>query len=202
MLKIYGTSMSRSGRVLWCAEELGLKFEHIPVALGGETRLPEYLKVNPNGHIPAIDDDGFLLFESMAINLYLADKYAKAPVWPATPAGRGQAYQWSLYGMTELEPHLMTVMMHKLFLPAEQRSTKAIADATESLKAPLNVIAGKLAGHQYLLGNDFTIADINLAGVMSMGMFAQFDYSIAPATAAWLGRCLARPAYQKSAKMK
>ena len=76
MLKIYGTSMSRASRALWAAEELGLKFEHIPVGFAdGGTRKPDYLKINPNGHVPAIDDDGTILCESMAINLYLVEKY-------------------------------------------------------------------------------------------------------------------------------
>ena len=84
MLKIYGTAMSRASRTLWTAEELGLKYEHIPVGFGdGGTRQPEYLKINPNGHVPAIDDDGLILCESMAISLYLVEKYGKAPMWPA-----------------------------------------------------------------------------------------------------------------------
>ena len=75
MLKIYGTSQSRAGRALWLAEELGLKFEHIPVGLADcGTRKPEHLKLNPNGHIPVIDDDGTILWDSKAINLYLADR--------------------------------------------------------------------------------------------------------------------------------
>jgi glutathione S-transferase len=202
MLKIYGTSMSRGARVLWAAEELGLSYEHIPVGFDGAAKKPDYLKVNPNGKVPAIDDDGLTLFESMAVNLYLADKYGKAPFWPSSPAGRGQAYQWSLYAMTELEPPLMTILMNKMLLPAEQRSEKAIADATEALKAPIAVIAGKLAGRDYLLGSDFTIADLNLAAVMSIGAMTQVDLSGATAANAWLGRCLSRAAYQKASKMK
>ena len=93
MLKVYGTSMSRAGRALWAAEELGLKFEHLPVGLDGSTRKPEHLRLNPNGHIPVIDDDGTILWESMAINLYLAEKYGKAPLWPSSAGDRARAYQ-------------------------------------------------------------------------------------------------------------
>src|SRR5215470_18692949 len=102
MLKIYGSSMSRAMRPLWTAEELGLKFEHIPIPVP-ETHKPDYLKVNPNGHIPSIDDDGLILWESMAIDLYLAEKYGKAPFWPSKVEDRGRAYQWSFWGMTETE---------------------------------------------------------------------------------------------------
>ncbi len=81
MIKLYGSSMSRAGRSLWALEEAGVKFEHVPVGFTGETRKPEYLKINPNGHVPALDDNGTFLWESMAINLYIAEKYGEgAPV--------------------------------------------------------------------------------------------------------------------------
>ena len=71
-LKIYGIPRSRAFRTLWMAKELGLEYENIPIDTQGGSRAPDFLKINPNGHIPAIDDDGFVLCESMAINLYLA----------------------------------------------------------------------------------------------------------------------------------
>src|SRR5260370_35061739 len=136
MIKLYGSSMSRSARCLWALEELGLKYEHNPVSFDGGTRTPDYLKINPNGHIPALDDNGVILWESMAINLYLAEKYGKAPVWPATVEGRGAAYQWSFWGMTEVEPHLITFLMHRMFLPAVQADPKAVSDAGQWFNQP------------------------------------------------------------------
>jgi glutathione S-transferase len=88
MTKLYGTSMSRAVRSLWALEEAGVEYEHVPVGFTGETRKPEYLKINPNGHMPALDDNGTTLWESMAINLYIAEKYGKAPLWPATVEGQ------------------------------------------------------------------------------------------------------------------
>lgn len=202
MLKIYGTSMSRAARSLWAAEELGLKYEHIPVSFNGDSRKPEYLKINPNGHVPAIDDDGFILVESMAINLYLAEKYGKAPFWPSDVRGHAQAYQWSLWGMTETESHLLALLMNKLFLPAEQRSDAAIKNATEALNAPLKVLDEHLKGREYLTGKDFTIADLNVASVLSLGNFVQLDMSATPTAQAWLGKCVSRPAMQKASQMK
>ena len=202
MLKIYGTSMSRAARSLWAAEELGLNYEHIPVSFDGGTRKPEYLKINPNGHVPAIDDDGCIIWESMAINLYLAEKNGKAPFWPADVRGRGHAYQWSFWGMTEIEPQLMVILMNKLFLPAEQRSDAAVKGATEALKAPLGVLNDHLKGSENLLGKDFTIADLNVASVLSLGNFVQFDFSGTPGVAAWLGKCLSRPSMQRASQKK
>jgi glutathione S-transferase len=162
-MKLYGTSMSRAGRALWALEELGLKYDHDPVSFNGDTRKPEYLKINPNGHIPSLDDNGLIVWESMAINLYLAEKYGKAPFWPSTVEGHAAAYQWSFWGMTEIEPHLITILMHKMFLPAEQRSDSAVKQAAEALKAPLGVLDNHLKAGEYLLGKDFSIADLNVA---------------------------------------
>src|SRR5690348_11949608 len=128
MLKIYGTSMSRAGRALWAAEELGIKFEHIPTAIG-DTRKPEYLKINPNGHVPAIDDDCTIVWESMAVNLYLAEKYGKAPLWPAKVQDRAHAYQWSFWGITETEGHLLTIFLNRMMLPEAQRNPQAATAA-------------------------------------------------------------------------
>ena len=83
MLKIYGIPRSRAFRTLWMAKELGLDYENVATDMGkGETRTPEFLAINPNGHIPAIDDDGFVLWESIAINLYLAKKHASGSLYP------------------------------------------------------------------------------------------------------------------------
>ena len=203
MLKIYGTSMSRAGRVLWGAEELGLKFEHVPTGIGpAGSRQPDFLKINPNGHVPAIDDDGTIVWESMAINRYLADKYGKAPFWPAKAEDRGHAYQWSFWGMTEVEPHLIAVFLNRVMLPKEQRNEQAAANALEALRAPLKVLDSHLNGRSYLLGSDFTVADLNVASVLMLAPMIQMDLSGVPTAKAWLEKCLGRPAAQKSRSYK
>ncbi len=201
MLKLYGTSKSRSARCLWALEELGLKYEHVPVEVA-QAKSPEHLKRNPNGHIPVLEDDGLTLCESMAINLYLAEKYGKAPLWPSGADQHGKVYQWSFWGMTEIEPRLMTVLINRMFLPPDQRDEKAAAQALEALKAPLKVLDGVVSGHDYLLGNDFTIADLNVAGVMSFAMIAKVDFSPVPKAQAWLNKCLGREANQKARAQK
>jgi glutathione S-transferase len=203
MLKVYGTSMSRAGRALWAAEELGLKFEHIPVGIAdGSTRKPEHLRLNPNGHIPVIDDDGTILWESMAINLYLAEKYGKAPFWPTAAGDRARVYQWSFWGMTEAEPHLIAVFRNRVMLPKEQRNEQAATDALESLKAPIKVLDEHLKGRPHLLGSDYTIADLNVASVLLLAPMIGVDMSGVPAARAWLEKCLARPAAQKMRSYK
>jgi glutathione S-transferase len=201
MIKLYGTAMSRSARCLWALEELGLQYEHVPTPVA-DAKKPEHLKINPAGHIPALDDNGTVLFESMAINLYLAEKYGKAPLWPASVEDHGRAYQWSFWVMTEVEPHLITMLRHRLLNPPEQRDEKAAQQAAEALKAPLKVLNDHLAGREWILGKDFTIADLNVASVMSFGMLVKLDMSAAPAVQGWLQKSLSREANKKVRAMK
>ncbi len=201
MIKLYGTAMSRSARSLWALEELGLKYEHIPVEVA-KAKSPEMLKLNPNGHIPTLDDNGVVVWESMAVNLYLAEKYGKAPFWPATPEQHAHVYQWSFWGMLEVEPHLVTILRNRVFLPPEQRDAKADQAAVEALKAPLKVLDDHLKHSSFILGNDFTIADLNVASILSLAMMVKLDFPAAPTASAWLQKCLSRPASQKLHNMK
>jgi glutathione S-transferase len=199
-MKLHGTSKSRSARSLWALEELGLKYEHNPVEVP-KAKGAENLKLNPNGHIPVLEDNGHVLWESMAINLYLADKYGKPPLWPSTPEGRSDCIKWSFFGITEIEGRLMTILINRLFLPADQRDEKAVQKATDELKAPLKVLDDQLKGREYLLGKDFSIADLNVAAVLSFAPLVKLDMSATPAAQAWLQKCLGRDANMRVRKL-
>jgi glutathione S-transferase len=199
MVKLYGSSMSRAGRSLWALEEAGVKFEQVTV---GETRKPEYLKINPNGHVPALDDNGTIIWESMAINLYVAEKYGKAPLWPSTVEGHGACYQWSLWAITEVETPMLDLVYHRMMLPADQRDEKVAVAAVEKLKAPLKVLDDHLSKSEYLLGKEFTIADLNVTSVLSISKYLQLDFSETPTAQKWLQKCLERPANQRVSAMK
>jgi len=200
MMKLHGTSKSRSARSLWALEELGLKYEHNPVEVP-KAKGAENLKLNPNGHIPVLEDNGHVLWESMAINLYLADKYGKPPMWPSTPEGRSDCIKWSFFGITEIEGRLMTILINRLFLPPEQRDEKAVQKATDELKAPLKVLDDQLKGREYLLGKDFSIADLNVAAILSFAPLVKLDMSATPAAQAWLQKCLGREANLRVRKL-
>jgi glutathione S-transferase len=202
MIKLYGTSMSRAARSLWALEEAGVKYEHVPVGFTGETRKPEYLKINPNGHMPTLDDNGTFLWESMAINLYIAEKYGKAPQWPSTVEDHGACYQWSFWGMTEVETPLLDIFLNQMKQQADQRDEKAVHAGIEKLKTPLKVLDDHLHESEYLLGKEFTIADLNVASVMSIAPLIQLDLSATPMAQKWLQKCLGRPANQRVVAMK
>ncbi len=199
MVKLYGSSMSRAGRSLWALEEAGVKFDQVTV---GETRQPEYLKINPNGHVPALDDNGTMIWESMAINLYVAEKYGKPPLWPSTVEGHGACYQWSLWVVNEVETPMIEIFQHRLMLPADQRDEKIVLARIETLKTPFKVLDDHLQKSEYLLGKDFTIADLNVASVISIAKYLQLDLSATPTAQKWLQKCLERPANQRVSAMK
>lgn len=198
-LTIYGLATSRALRVMWTAKELGLDFKHVPTDFSGGTRTPEFLKINPNGHVPAIDDDGVILWESLACNLYLVKKHG-GPLLPKTVADEGRVLQWSFWVMTEAEMAALTILFKRLNMP--EATDAAVAAATEKLTGALKVLDGALAGKDYLLGADFTIADLNVACVLAWLQMAKFDLSAVPNVAGWLGRCLGRPAYQAARSTK
>ncbi|MGC2442102.1 glutathione S-transferase family protein [Candidatus Binatus sp.] len=201
MTKLHGTSRSRSARSLWALEELGVNYEHNPMPTT-DAKSAAHLKLNPNGHVPVLEDDGVVLWESMAINLYLADKYGKDSMWPSNAAGRAAAYQWSFWAMTEVEPHLITVLRNRVMNAPDQRDEKAASAAVEALKAPMNALEEALKGKEYLLGKTFTIADLNVAAVMSWIPMMKLDLSSTPNVAAWLQKCLGREANKKVRGLK
>jgi glutathione S-transferase len=187
---------------VWGLEEVQQKYDHVPVGFTGDTRKPDFLKINPNGHVPTLDDDGFIIWESMAINLYLAEKYGKAPLWPSSAQDHGAAYQWSFWGMTELEPHLISIFLNRVMAPPEKRNEQAAQAAVEALKAPLKVLNDHLNNREYLLGKDFTIADLNVAAVMMLAPMVGIDFSQVPTANKWLQKCLDRKASQKARSAK
>jgi glutathione S-transferase len=190
-LRIYGVARSRAFRALWIANELGLDYEHIPVEIGAAgARQPEYLSINPNGRLPAIEDDGFVLWESLAITLYLAKKHGR--LYPTTLEGEAKAWQWSLWAVQEVDRGVNIWSLHALRLPSGERDAQRRAEALTVLERPFAVLDRELADRGYLLGDEFSVADLNVAAVISRAI--EMDLSATPRLADWLRRCLERRA--------
>ncbi|MSP44114.1 MAG: glutathione S-transferase family protein [Alphaproteobacteria bacterium] len=195
-LTIYGATLSRAARVLWMAKELGLDFRSVQIS-PDDTHVPELLRVNPNGRIPAIDDGGVLLFESLAINLYLLKKHG-GPLLPDNISDEGRMVQWSFWAMTELEGPLVQLLLN--VIRPETISPADVAAATEKLPHVLRVLEGALTGREYLLGSAFTGADLNVASVLSyLKTIVNYDFGSFPNISAWTSRCLGRPAFSAAA---
>jgi glutathione S-transferase len=199
-LRIYGIARTRAFRVIWIAKELGLDYEHVPTEIGAAgARQPDYLAINPNGRLPAIDDGGFIVWESLAITLYLAKKHSTGRLYPATLTGEAQAWQWSLWSVQEVDRGVNIWSLHALRLPREERDVGRLAQALEVLAPPFKVLDGAL-GCGYLLGDAFTVADLNVAAVISRAI--DMDLSATPRLAAWLRRCLERPAAREAQALR
>src|SRR5262245_16606388 len=161
-LRIYGIARTRAFRALWIAKELGLDYEHIPVEIGAAgARQPDYLAINPNGRLPAIDDGGFTLWESLAITLYLAKKHATGSLYPATLEGEAHCWKWSLWSVQEVDRGVNIWSLHAIRLPPEDRDPQRLAEALKVLGPPFKVLDGALADGAYLLGDGFSVADLN-----------------------------------------
>jgi glutathione S-transferase len=209
-LTIYGIPASRAVRPLWTATELGIVFNHVALPYqGGGTRAPQFLAINPNGHVPAVVDaraDGVVvLWESMACALYIARHHGAADsvsITPATPREDAEALRWSFWAVTETEADALTVLMHRHAMPEERRKPE-LADAAERrLAVPFRVIEQHLARQQaagmaHLAAERFTVADLCVASVLNWARPAAALMQASPLTHAWLQSCMARPAYLK-----
>ncbi len=200
-LRIYGIARTRAFRALWVAHELGLDYEHFPIEIGDAgARTPEFLAINPNGRLPAIEDSGFVLVESLAITLYLAKKHSPGRLYPATLEGEAKTWQWSLWAVTEVDRGVNIWSLHAVRLPPEERDAGKRAEALKVLEAPFRVLDAAVAKQPYLLGEAFTVADLNVAAVISRAI--DMDLSASPNLKAWLTRCLERPAARAALALK
>ena len=199
-LKIYGTAASRAARPLWVAHELGLAYEHIPIPyLGGATRTAEFLAINPNDHIPVLDDDGVLVWESMACALYLAGRF-KLTGEPALSAQnhaeQAEILRWSFWVVTECEKDALIFLMHSRLMPLERRNPPLADEAQRRLSGPLRVLEQHLQSRSHLAAERFTVADICVASVIAWVQGSTELMTQCPQVHEWLRRCLARPAFR------
>jgi glutathione S-transferase len=198
-LRIYGIARTRAYRALWVAMELGLDYEHLPIEIGDAgARSPEFLAINPNGRLPVIVDDDFVLFESLAITLYLAKKHGK--LYPGTLEGEAKAWQWSFWAIAEVDRGVNIWSLHAVRLPPQERDAALREEALKVIATPFKVLDAALAKTPYLLGSDFTVADLNVAAVISRAI--DMDLSAVPHLKAWLTRCLDRPAARAALALK
>lgn len=194
-LKIYGFPQSRAQRALWMAHELGLDFEH-DMGMGQDGPSAELLAANPMGQVPVIVDDGFALTESMAINIYLAKKHGKLA--PQTLEDEAQTLRWSFWAMTAVEQTLLEVLLKSRGLMGHAKDEEAAKAGIEALQKPFKVLDDALAGRDYLVGDAFSVADLNVAAVLSWGKIADIDFAAFSNLDAWLNRCLGREAAAKA----
>jgi glutathione S-transferase len=196
-LTIFGTSRSRAFRVLWMATELGLEFEHDPLCWRGCWDDKQHRLVNPAGTIPAISDDGFVLAESLAINVYLAQKANK--LWPNNASDQARVLQWTLWAATAPDSPYTKWASHAYWLPESARDATLAASGAADMQRPLDRLELALSQYEWLVGTTFSAADLNVASVISF--VRRFEREKRPHVADWLDRCCARPAFDQAMRM-
>ena len=200
MLRIDGAAKSRALRTLWMVGELGLAYDHknyLPRA--PETRTPEFLALNANARVPVIDDDGFVLAESMAINFYLAKKH-KSALYPADPKLEALALQWSLWETDRLDRQLVNFIRHSTELPAAERKPEVAAAAWKEIEPAFEVLEAALKKSEWLAGPAFSIGDLNVASALFRAL--SLDLAKWPHVQKWLNRCWERPPAKKARAMR
>jgi glutathione S-transferase len=200
MLKLYGSVNSRAMRVMWMLTELGLKYEHLDYApRSPETRTPAFRAINPNTRVPAIDDDGFILSESMAINLYLAKKHG-SPLYPADPKAEALALQWSFWETDRLDRQIVEYSRHSASLPAAERKPEIAEKAFKEVAPALDVLEVALGQSPWLAGPAFTMADLNVAAALYRAL--SIELAPWPKVKTWLNTCWDRPAAKQVRTMR
>ncbi|HEV7734200.1 MAG TPA: glutathione S-transferase family protein [Candidatus Binatia bacterium] len=200
MITLYHSAQSRSGRPRWMLEEIGVPYEITRVNLqSGDQKKPEYLKLNPNGTVPTLVDGDTVLWESGAIVQYLADRFPEKKLAPAvgTPE-RGRYYQWVHYAMSGLEPPAVTIFMHSVQLPESERLPQLVTTARTQLEGAVKVVDDALAGRDWILGQQFSAADVMVGSTLVWCQMMGLVGSDRPNVAAYLARCAERPALQRA----
>ncbi|MBD8892201.1 glutathione S-transferase family protein [Roseibium litorale] len=195
MITLYGdVTKTRANRCSWMLNEIGIQHDRKPLSFHpGAEKPADFLALNPNGKCPVLVDGEFVLFESLAINLYLARKYG-GTLGPQSPEEEALMTQWSFWVATEVEkPLLLLSAVRYLFIPHEP-AEEDTATVLGKLTKAWNVLNAHLENQPYILGERLTAADINVAAVMHFILVADIDISAWPNMKRWLETCLSRPA--------
>lgn len=198
MLKIWGrTNSVNVKKALWAAEELGLAYERIDAGLEfGVNKTPEYLKMNPTGLVPTIDDDGFTLWESHTIVRYLAAKHGAGTLWPTDLKARADVERWMDWAFT-LQTAVRPVFWGLIRTPPEKRDAGAIEEGRNTCIRVLAVPEASLAGRKFVAGTRFTMGDIPLGCEVQRWMRLPIERPSFPHVEAWFERLQERPAFRK-----
>lgn len=198
MLKIWGRDNSNNVRkVLWLAEEIGLAYEHIPAG-GAFGRVDElaFRAMNPNGLVPCIDDDGFVLWESNAILRYLAAKHDR--FWPHDPQERATGDKWMDFANGTFLPAFRDAFLGLVRTPPEKRDHAAIENSLEKATQKLKIVSAALEKTPYLSGPDLGLGDIAFGGFIYTWFNLPAKRPDLPAVKDWYERLQQRPAYRKA----
>lgn len=191
MIKLYGSANSSAGKCIWLLEELNVPYEQKEVNMKEKEHKQEwFLKLNPNGKVPVLVEDEFALWESNAINEYLASKY-KPELLGRTPEEKAKVSQWSWWSALHVQKYFDVIFLYVMYsVGTEAEAIKA----GEDVKKYLAIFEAYILDKDFVVGKEFTLADLNLGSVINVGFGLNYDFTPYPAITAWLGRLKTRPA--------
>lgn len=193
MMKLYEFAPGRSIRARWALQELDVEFEAISINLpAGRGQAPEYLRINPAGKIPALVDGDFVLTESVAIVVYLAEKYPHKRLLPTDLQQRAQLHRWMSFAVTELEQPLWRIARHTFIYPEEQRLPADADIASAEFRSMAAVMERHMQGREFVVGDQVTVGDFVLAYTLDWGNEVQL-LEDCPALRSYMQRMYDRP---------
>jgi len=199
MIKVWGRlTASNVQKVMWCIDELGVAREHIHIPFGRAKEDPAYLAINPNGRVPTIEEDGFILWESNSCVRYIAARFGAGTLWPTDPRVRADAERWMDWQLTTLSEPTDTIFIGLIVKQPEQRDMAAIAAATKRLNQLWAIVDKVLATRKFVAGDDLTIGDIPMGIAAHRWFTIPVERDRHPNVEAWYRRLIDRPAFKKS----
>jgi glutathione S-transferase len=200
MLVVWGRKDSVNvQKVLWCCEEMALDYERIEAGRGfGVVNTPDYRKLNPNGLVPTIDDDGFVLWESNAIVRYLAAKHAAGSLWPEDVKSRAEADRWMDWSSSTLWPSLRPLFMGLIRTAAAMRDASALEDSRAKTAEALQIADAHLKLSEFVAGERLSMGDIALGCAIWRWMALPIERPPLANVQRWFNALAQRPPYRKS----
>lgn len=199
MLKVYGCPNTRSARVVWTLEEIGVDYDYVKVdLLKGEGRKPPYIDLNPGGKVPTLVDGDLVLSESAAICTYLGDKFPAPGLLPGPGTqARALCSQWCFFVIGELEQPLWTIAKHRFALPEKWRVPTVLETARWEFSVAAKVLSAGLGEREFIVGDRFTVADILVAHTLNWARSVEVPLGY-ERLEAYADRILARPALARA----
>ena len=199
MIKVWGRrTASNVQKVMWCIDELGVAHEHIHIPFGRAKEDPAYLAINPNGRVPTIEEDGFILWESNSCVRYIAARFGAGTLWPTDPRVRADAERWMEWQLTTLSEPTDTIFIGLVVKKQEQRDMAAIAAATKRLNELWTIVDKVLATRKFVAGDDLTIGDIPMGIAAHRWFTIPVERDRHPNVEGWYSRLIDRPAFKKN----
>lgn len=203
MIKIYGSPRTSAGRCFLVLEELGLKYEVAPLDMKEkrEHKSESFLKLNPNGKVPCLIDGDFVIWESLAINHYLVDKY-RPELLGKTSEERGLVQQWSVWALVELQPPMVDMIIQLMFVPENKRDMSIVAKAKDRIPPYLSTLNHALKDKTYLVGGHLTLADLNVFSIVNIAISLKIPLNEFQHIEKWMTELKKRPSFQKLAELR